>query len=176
MLVNGRKVPALDDRSARILLAFEDVTASDERLINLRSDDRRKDEFIAMLAHELRNPLAPIRNAVQLMKMKATDDGLQRPLAVIDRQVDTLARLVSDLMDLSRITRGQLSLEKKIVNLNELLSQVVTSTMPYMDSRGHQLIATLPPGDVAVHGDATRLEQVFNNLLNNSGKYTDVAA
>lgn len=173
MLINGRKVPALDDRSARILIAFEDVTASDDRLVNLRSDDRRKDEFIAMLAHELRNPLAPIRNAVQLMKMKATDESLQRPLGVIDRQVDTLARLVSDLMDLSRITRGQLLLEKKNINLNSLLGRIIESITPYMDSRGHQLIATLPPSDINVLGDPTRLEQVFNNLLNNSGKYTD---
>ncbi|MET0266210.1 MAG: chemotaxis protein CheB [Duganella sp.] len=173
MLVNARKVPAMESRSARLLLAFEDVTASEERLLSLRTDDRRKDEFIAMLAHELRNPLAPIRNAVQLLHMKINDDTLRRPLEVIDRQVNTLVRLVSDLMDLSRITRGQLYLEQKPVGLLAVLTQVVSSVMPYMDQRGHQLTAALPAADVMVLGDATRLEQVFGNLLNNAGKYTD---
>lgn len=173
MLINARKVPAMDSRSARVLLAIEDVTANEDRLDNLRGDDKRKDEFIATLAHELRNPLAPVRNAVQLLTMKVQDENLRRPLAVIDRQVDTLARLIDDLMDVSRITRGQLSLEQLSVNLNESIRQAVSMVMPYMESRGHRLITVLPPAHVHVIGDPTRLEQVLSNLLNNSGKYTD---
>ncbi|MFZ6876386.1 chemotaxis protein CheB [Undibacterium sp. Di27W] len=173
MMVNARKVPAMDNRSARLLLAFEDVTVSDERLTRLRSDDHRKDEFIALLAHELRNPLAPIRNAVQLLTMKISDENLHRPLALIDRQVSTLARLINDLMDVSRITRGKMFFEQHPVNLNEAISQVISTIAPYMESRGHHLTALVPPTEVVVMGDATRLEQAIGNLLNNAGKYTD---
>lgn len=173
MTVNARKVPAMDNRSARLLLAFEDVTASDERLTRLRSDDHRKDEFIALLAHELRNPLAPIRNAVQLLLMKVSDESLRRPLAVIDRQVTTLARLINDLMDVSRITRGKMFFEQYPVNLRETIFQVINTVTPYMESRGHHLTALMPPAEVVVMGDATRLEQAIGNLLNNAGKYTD---
>jgi two-component system CheB/CheR fusion protein len=173
MLINARKVPALDNRSARILLALEDITTSDDRLSSLRSNDRRKDEFIALLAHELRNPLAPIRNAVQLLSTKFHDEDVRRPLDIIDRQVTTLARLVSDLMDVSRITRGKMFFEHHPVNLSETISQVVSAVTPYLESRGHRLTALMPPTAVIVNGDATRLEQAIGNLLNNSGKYTE---
>ncbi|MGD9942061.1 MAG: chemotaxis protein CheB [Burkholderiaceae bacterium] len=173
VLVHARKVPAMDKRSARLLLAFEDVTASEDRLSDLRADDRRKDEFIAVLAHELRNPLAPIRTAVHLMTAKLKDDGMRRPLDVIDRQVSTMARLTDDLMDISRITRGQLSLTRKPLDLAQLLRNLAAATMPFMQQRGHQLVAVLPETAVVVNGDAIRLDQVFGNLLNNAGKYTD---
>lgn len=173
MLINARKVPAMENRSARLLLVFEDVTTNDERLDTLRADDRRKDEFIAILAHELRNPLAPISNAVQLINMKTEDANLRQPLDMIERQVTTLTRLVNDLMDISRVTRGQLSLDHRPVGLVSLLTQVVSSVMPFMDQRGHLVTVMLPETDVTVSGDATRLEQVFGNLLNNAGKYTD---
>jgi two-component system CheB/CheR fusion protein len=173
MLVNARKVPAMDHRSARLLLAFEDVTAAEDRVVSLRSDDQRKNEFIAMLAHELRNPLAPIRSAVELIGVKLKDEALRKPLDMIGRQVTTLTRLVNDLMDISRITRGELAVDRVPISLVELLTQVVSSAMPLMEQRGHHLTATLPDAEVTVDGDGTRLGQVFGNLLNNAAKYTD---
>ena len=173
MLVHARKVPAMDNRSARLLLAFEDATAAEDRLVAARADDHRKDEFIAVLAHELRNPLAPIRTSVQVMGLKLKDESMRPSLEMIDRQVSTMTRLIDDLMDISRITRGQLSLSRKPVALVELLRNVALAHTPFMEERGHQLVTVLPEGDVIVEGDATRMEQVFGNLLNNAGKYTD---
>lgn len=173
MLVSARKVPAMDNRSARLLVAFEDATDAEGRLDNLHADDRRKDEFIALLAHELRNPLAPIRNAVELMSLKVQDEALRRPLAMIGRQVTTMTRLVDDLMDVSRITRGQLSLEKQPVELVAVLTHSVAAVKPYMEQRGHTLSVRLPDSEVVIDGDVTRLEQVLGNLLNNAAKYTD---
>jgi len=156
------------------LLAFDDITSNEEKFHNMQADDQRKDEYIAMLAHELRNPLAPIRNSLELITKRSNDEGLRSPLEMIDRQVTTLTRLVNDLMDISRITRGKLLLERKPVLLVNLLKHVASSVMPYMDQRGHHLTVVLPEdSDVAVSGDNTRLEQVFNNLLNNAAKYTD---
>ncbi len=173
MLVHARKVPAMDHRSARLLLAFEDATVAEDRLVAARLDDHRKDEFIAVLAHELRNPLAPIRTSVQVMSLRLKDEGMRAPLEMIDRQVTTMTRLIDDLMDISRITRGQLSLSRKPLSLVELLRNVAVAVTPFMEQRGHQLVTVLPEGDVTIEGDATRMEQVFGNLLNNAGKYTD---
>jgi two-component system CheB/CheR fusion protein len=174
MMINARKVPALDHRSARLLLAFDDITLNEEKFHNLQADHQRKDEYIAMLAHELRNPLAPIRNAIELINKRSSDKNLQTPLEMIDRQVSTLTRLVNDLMDISRITRGQLLLERKPVSLVNLLKHVASSVTPYLEQRGHQLTVVIPEDvPIMVDGDGTRLEQVFNNLLNNAGKYTD---
>lgn len=173
MLVNARKVPAMDQRTARILLAFYDETSNESRMAGLHADDLRKNEFIAMLAHELRNPLAPIRNAVQLLGMKVKDESLRKPIEMIGRQVTTLARLVSDLMDISRITRGQLSIDSRPLGLAGLMAQVVASVTPYVEQRSHQLTLILPEGELVVSGDSTRLEQAFGNLLNNAAKYTD---
>lgn len=174
MIINARRVPALDHRSAHLLLAFEDVTSGEEKFDRLQNDDRRKDEHIAMLAHELRNPLAPIRNAVELMNFLNKDEAMQAPLKMIDRQVVTLTRLVDDLMDISRITRGQLALDRKPLQLTTLLKHVVQAMKPYIDEHGHKLSLNLPENtNIYVNGDSTRLEQVFSNLLNNAGKYTD---
>lgn len=173
MLVHARKVPAMNNRSARLLLAFEDATAAEDRLVAARMDDHRKDEFIAVLAHELRNPLAPIRTAVQVLSLKFQDEGMRGPLAMIDRQVTTMTRLIDDLMDISRITRGKLSLSRRPLSLVELLKNVSVAITPFMEERGHQLVTVLPESDVTIEGDGTRMEQVFGNLLNNAGKYTD---
>ncbi|MBS7776738.1 chemotaxis protein CheB [Acidovorax sp. CCYZU-2555] len=173
MLLHARKVPAMDNRSARLLLAFEDATAAEDRLVAARADDHRKDEFIAVLAHELRNPLAPIRTSVQVLGLKLKDESMRPSLQMIDRQVTTMTRLIDDLMDISRITRGKLSLSRKPVALVELLKNVALAHMPFMEERGHQLVTVLPESEFIIEGDATRLEQVFGNLLNNAGKYTD---
>lgn len=173
ILVHARKVPAMDTRSSRLLVAFEDATATEDRLEAAKAYEHRKDEFIAVLAHELRNPLGPIRTGVQLMALKLQDESLRRPLDMIDRQVTTMTRLIDDLMDISRITRGKLSLSRKRMSLVELLKAVAAAATPFMQQRGHHLVTVLPEREAMIHGDSTRMDQVFGNLLNNAAKYTD---
>lgn len=141
---------------------------------DLRERDRRKDEFLAMLAHELRNPLAPIRNAVQILELPAARDahvGAARDL--IGRQVNHLVRLVDDLLDVSRITRGKINLVKEPVEISNVIAVAVESCRPIIDERRHQLELLLPSQSVQVKADLTRLAQVVLNLLNNAAKYTD---
>ena len=140
----------------------------------LKEADRRKDEFLAMLAHELRNPLAPIRNALEIMTLV---DGLPPPLRrardVVDRQVDQVVRLVNDLLDVSRITRGKIELHKEKVDLRSVVRQAVETSLPLLQAGKHELTVDLPDGPVVVRGDPFRLTQVTANLLNNAAKYTD---
>jgi CheY-like chemotaxis protein/nitrogen-specific signal transduction histidine kinase len=139
----------------------------------LRQQDRRKDEFLAMLAHELRNPLAPIRNAVHILKEPlAGPSQRERVRALIERQVNTLARLVDDLMDVSRVTRGKIRLERSPTLLSDVVHQAVETTQPLIDSQGHRLEVQLPDEPLVVDGDLTRLGQVLGNLLSNAAKYT----
>ncbi|MGZ8236769.1 MAG: hybrid sensor histidine kinase/response regulator [Methylobacter sp.] len=140
----------------------------------LQDTDRRKDEFLAMLAHELRNPLAPIRNTVQLLRlMEPKNPGLNRANDMIERQVNHLVRLVDDLLDVSRVSRGNIQLQKEPVDLVAVARQAVEMSQPLIEGRRHELSMTLPPQTVLVEGDFTRLEQVVSNLLNNAAKYTD---
>jgi signal transduction histidine kinase/ActR/RegA family two-component response regulator len=136
--------------------------------------NRRKDEFLAMLAHELRNPLAPIRNAAQVMRLiNPPDARLAWSRDVIDRQVEHLSRLVDDLLDVSRLLRGRVRLQLREVDLAEAINQAVEASRPIIDAHGHQLAVALPQTQVRLHADLTRLTQVFVNLLNNAAKYTD---
>ena len=140
----------------------------------LRQADRRKDEFIATLAHELRNPLAPIRNAVQVLKLKGpSDPGLVWCRDVIDRQVGQMARLLDDLLNVSRITRGKLELRKERVALVTVVETAVETSRPLIDGGGHTLTVELPPEPIYLNADTVRLAQVFANLLNNAAKYSD---
>jgi signal transduction histidine kinase len=139
----------------------------------LKEADRHKDEFLAMLAHELRNPLAPILNALQLMRMKPGETQLQWSGEVIERQVRYLTRLVDDLLDVSRITRGKITLAREVVPLAALVSRAVETIQPVIDARGHQLHVEVDAGAAAVHGDPVRLVQVIGNVLGNAAKYTD---
>jgi PAS domain S-box-containing protein len=140
----------------------------------LRAADRRKDEFLAMLAHELRNPLAPIRNAVEILKLRGTSDPkLAWPLDVIDRQVDHLTRLVDDLLDVSRITRGRIELKKEVVDLVTVVGRAVEASRPLIDARKQHLEIVLPAETARIEGDVTRLSQVLSNLLHNAAKYTE---
>jgi PAS domain S-box-containing protein len=145
------------------------------RLVNqLKEADRRKDEFLATLAHELRNPLAPVRNAVQVLRMKGPDEpDLRWGRDVIERQVDHLTRLIDDLLDVSRITRNKLELRKQRVALTEVISGAVESSRPLVEECGQTLTVTLPSEPVHINGDLVRLSQVFLNLLNNAAKYTE---
>jgi PAS domain S-box-containing protein len=140
----------------------------------LRQADRRKDEFIATLAHELRNPLAPIRNAAAVLRYgPALDPKQEWCRDVIDRQVAHMATLLDDLLDVSRVTRNMIRLHLDRVDLSLPITQAVEITRPLLDDRGHSLSVEMPSDPIEVHGDATRLTQVFGNLLNNAAKYTD---
>ncbi|HEX7185049.1 MAG TPA: ATP-binding protein [Thermoanaerobaculia bacterium] len=144
-----------------------------KRADELVAADRRKDQFLAMLAHELRNPLAPIRNAVELMRQAETADPSFHPSReMVERQVKHLARLVDDLLDVSRITRGNIRLRKEPVDLGTVVQRAVDATRPLIDSRAHKLAVQLPSTPVRLEADSARLEQVISNLLNNAAKYT----
>jgi signal transduction histidine kinase len=139
----------------------------------LKEADRHKDEFLAMLAHELRNPLAPIRNAVHLIKMRSLEDP-QLCLArdVIERQLKQLTRLVDDLLDVSRITRGKINLTRERLELADLMSRAVETVMPAIEARGHALSVELPERSLGLYGDPVRLVQALGNVLGNAAKYT----
>jgi PAS domain S-box-containing protein len=134
---------------------------------------RRKDEFLAMLGHELRNPLAPITNAVQLLRLKKNQDKTQnQACTIIERQVGQLTRLVDDLLEVSRITTGKIHLQQERIALNGIVERAVETTRPMMDQRRHELTVSLSPQPIWLYADAARLEQVVVNLLTNAAKYT----
>ena len=136
--------------------------------------DRRKDEFLATLAHELRNPLAPIRNAVRILDSDAADDRQRKwGREVIARQVQRMSLLLDDLLDVSRITRGQLELKKDYVDLRSVVSVAVETARPLIDAKHHQLTINLPAENIRLEADPLRLSQVIGNLLTNAAKYTD---
>jgi signal transduction histidine kinase len=138
----------------------------------LREADRRKDDFLALLAHELRNPLASLRNAASIMSLKEIDDSeLVWCRDMVDRQTCHLTRLVDDLLDVSRITQGKIALRRESVNLAEIVAGAVEISRPYIDTRGHELNVTLPDQPVMLHGDSARLIQIVANLLNNAAKF-----
>ena len=140
----------------------------------LKEADKRKDEFLATLAHELRNPLAPVRNAVQLLRVAdPAHIDVRRAYDIIDRQVSQMSRLVDDLLDLSRITRGQIVLQRAQVDLATVLRGALETSEPVIERGRHSVSLTLPQTPVMLHADVTRLAQVFSNLLNNAAKYTN---
>jgi PAS domain S-box-containing protein len=140
----------------------------------LKEIARRKDEFLAMLAHELRNPLAPISNAVQIMKRSSVDETrFAWCRDVINRQVEHLVRLVDDLLDVSRISRGKIELKKEILEVSAIVQRAIETSQPLIDARRHEFTVQLPPEPVYVEGDLVRLSQVVSNLINNAAKYTD---
>nr|WP_269117410.1 PAS domain S-box protein [Ramlibacter monticola] len=139
----------------------------------LLASNRRKDDFLAMLAHELRNPLAPISTAAHLLKAAPADpDRVQRSAEIIERQVRHMTDLVDDLLDVSRVTRGLVALDRRPVEMKAVLSHAIEQVRPLIEARGHELTTRMPSGDVHVMGDRSRLVQVVSNLLNNAAKYT----
>jgi PAS domain S-box-containing protein len=133
--------------------------------------NRAKDEFLAMLGHELRNPLSPILTALQLMKLRGSDAS-ERERTVIERQVTHLTRLVDDLLDVSRIARGKVELKEELVELAEVVAKAIEMTSPLLEQRTHTLELQVPRSGLPIRGDATRLSQVTSNLLTNAAKYT----
>jgi CheY-like chemotaxis protein len=150
-----------------------DVTLQREAEQALQQANQRKDDFLALLAHELRNPLAPISTASQLLKMDArSPENVQRSSEIIDRQVKHLSDLVNDLMDVSRVTRGLVSIDKEEVRLEDVFNDAVEQSRPLIETRRQQLVLHAGDGGDSVLGDRTRLVQVLANLLNNAAKYT----
>jgi PAS domain S-box-containing protein len=152
------------------------VTVAYERLRlvrELKDNDRRKDEFLATLAHELRNPLAPLRNGLQILRLAEDNpDTVEQARAMMDRQVQQMVRLIDDLLDLSRISQGKIDLRKERVNLSVILENAIEISRPLIEQSGHRFTCNLPLEPVFVDADVTRLAQVFANLLNNAAKYT----
>lgn len=153
---------------------FADVSERKRQEIELRAADRRKDEFLATLAHELRNPLAPIRQASLLSRKSGlTDAQRQWCNEVIERQVQHMSLLLEDLLDVSRITRGTLQLRRQATSLKAVIESAVETARPLVDSKQHTLTVSLPPSDVLIDVDPLRMAQVISNLLTNAAKYTD---
>jgi two-component system, chemotaxis family, CheB/CheR fusion protein len=170
--ITARKRAAEESaRSSALLSASRDEL---QRVnAELSEADRRKDEFLAVLAHELRNPLAPIRNAMQYLRLKAPPDAAQQNARdIIDRQVKHLIRLVDDLLDISRISSGKISLQKERVSLALIVTNAIEASRPLIEAENHQLTVTLPAAPVYLDADLTRLAQVLQNLLNNAARYT----
>ena len=167
------RVTALASAVHSALRARERQYQTRAHLLEREDADRRKDEFLATLAHELRNPLAPIRNSVSLLRLSGAAGPAGQMWEMMDRQVNHMVRLVDDLMEVSRITRGKIELRKGVVDLAEVIAAAVETSRPLVDAAGHELTLTLPPVALLIEADAVRLAQVFANLLNNAVRYTD---
>ncbi len=170
-------VEPLFDRSGEVcgcVSVCVDMTARKEVEDVLRQADRRKDEFLATLSHELRNPLAPIRNALELLRRAGPDTGTrERALAVAERQIQQLVRLTDDLLDVSRITRNKIELRRERIDLRTVISSALETTAPLSNAAGHLVAVDLPQTPLWVDADLTRLSQAFANILNNAVKFTD---
>jgi signal transduction histidine kinase len=162
-----------DGRLFGVVLVFRDFSIRRLAEEQLQQANRCKDEFLAILSHELRNPLAPIRMAVaMLQKVGPPDPELKELRDIIDRQTTQLTRLLDDLLDVSRIASGKIVLRKDRASLGLAVSIAVESARPQIDSQRHELIVNVPPEPIYIEGDMTRLAQVIANLLNNAAKYT----
>ena len=157
----------------RGVAVIEDITERKHAEEDLREADRRKDEFLATLAHELRNPLAPIRNSLHIFRMKAVQDPtVERVTEMMERQVAHMVRMVDDLLEVSRVSRGKIELRKERVDLAGILRSAVDTSLPLIETAKHKLSVEIPEVPLVLEADPVRLSQVFANLLNNSAKYT----
>jgi len=167
------EIAAAPVQSGGVAVYFRDISDRVQALEALREADRRKDEFLAMLAHELRNPLAPIRNGIQLLRLSEGHVDLRaQTVDMIDRQTAQLVRLVDDLLDVSRITSGKMALQKSAVELSTVIAAAVETCRPAIEACRHALATDLPAESLLVHADFVRLAQVVCNLLNNAVRYT----
>ncbi len=162
------------DGSRTVAVVMIEITEMKRLESELRETDRRKDEFLATLAHELRNPLAPVRNAVQILNLKASaSKEVAWAGSVIERQLRVMVRLIDDLMDVTRINQGRIELQRVPVELSTVLDLAVESSRSQIEEFGHDLILSQPEEPILVHADMMRLSQVFMNLITNAAKYTD---
>jgi PAS domain S-box-containing protein len=176
----GNLQPQIDGDPLRIIGTVADITAnkeSEEELrrlaANLSEADRRKTEFLAVLAHELRNPLAPIRQGLHLMQTQADNrETVTRVREMLDRQINQMVRLVNDLLDVARITSGKVELQKQPAEIADLIKVAVETSLPLIEAARHRLTVTVPPASLMVFVDPARIAQVVSNLLNNAAKYT----
>jgi signal transduction histidine kinase len=182
--LQAEKNRELEALNATLQRANEELERANRKLQNevaerarvehaLQEADRNKDEFLAMLAHELRNPLAPILNAVQLMRMKPSEQQLQWCQDLIGRQLADLTRLVDDLLDVSRITRGKITLAREPVELANVVRRAVETVQPLIQERGHDLVMEIAPESLKVSADPMRITQAIANVLGNAAKYTE---
>ena len=156
---------------AKALAALNDILQ--ESSDKLSAMDRRKDEFLATLAHELRNPLAPLRNGLQLLKLAKDDPGLlERTRHMMDLQLGQMVRLIDDLLDVGRISNDRIDLNKEVTSLDKVIRQAIETSGPLIDAQQHKLTIDIPAREIVLDADVVRLTQVFANLLNNAAKYT----
>lgn len=176
-----RKVHCPSERALRMVELYARQAAEFlERMkveLALREADRRKGEFLAVLGHELRNPLAPLRNGLQILRLRCSADKLsQRTVQMMDRQLSQLVHLVDDLLDIARINRGSITLKRASILLTDVLATAIEVARPIIEAHKHELIINVQPGEpVVVNGDPHRLAQVFSNLLSNAAKYSEPA-
>jgi PAS domain S-box-containing protein len=157
----------LDEIEHRTLIVTDLST-----LTKVQKESQSKDEFLAMLAHELRNPLAPIRTGLQVLKLSPNAETADRAREMMDRQLTQMIRLIDDLLDVSRVSRGKIDLKREIIDLKSVIGLAVETSLPLIEAGRHRLDVRLPKESLPVNGDPTRLSQVFSNLLNNAAKYT----
>lgn len=162
-----------DGKVEAIAGTTRDVTALENHALVLKEADKRKDEFLAVLAHELRNPLAPLRTGVELIGEDPEPEVVRQAHGIMARQIEHMVHLVDDLLDLSRVNRGAIELRQAPVRLRSVLETALEAVRPLIVERGHRLNLEFSPVPLVIHGDRTRLAQVFSNLLNNAAKYTD---
>jgi signal transduction histidine kinase/DNA-binding response OmpR family regulator len=174
---SGRRFSSVERALAEDLAGRAAIALDNARLYrNVQEANRQKNDFLSMLSHELRNPLTPIRNAIQLLRRQGVEDAEAPSLyEMMDRQVRHLTRMVDDLLDLSRITRGKIHLQIERVAVSDLVASAIEISRPLIDSRKHELKIDLPPQPLYVRGDPMRLAQSIGNLLHNAAKYTDEA-
>lgn len=172
-----RGVPVRDERGNIVYWFGTCTDIEDVKRLEaaLRDADRRKDEFLATLAHELRNPLAPIRNAVELLRHASQDpDVIEMARGILERQLSHMVRLIDDLLDIARISNGKLQLRKERIGLSAAVQSAVEETRSLIEGQSHQLTLAMPTDEILLDADPVRLAQVFSNLLNNAAKYTDI--
>ena len=173
-IVSKFPIPGPDGQPALIGGMAVDVTERMKMEESLKEADRRKDEFLATLAHELRNPLAPISNALHILRLSGDlPPAAERVRDIMERQVNHLVRLVEDLLEVSRVTRGKIDLRKEPVDLASVIESAVDTSRPLIEAAGHQLAIALSPEIVTLDADPVRLVQIISNLLNNAAKYTE---
>ncbi|HET7588312.1 MAG TPA: ATP-binding protein [Gammaproteobacteria bacterium] len=172
LLLSGGKLPPMGADRGMVVLMFEDISRMKSVEAELRNANQRKDEFLAMLAHELRNPLMPVRNALAILGRADSREVAERARAMMDRHIKRMTRLIDDLLDFSRITRGKIRLQKEHVELKRAVDTAIETTRPMMAANRQQLTVSLPPQPICLNADLTRVEQILTNLLTNAARYT----